>query len=228
MWDTAGHDRAVRFLERSAAAGRLAHAYLVAGRPGVGRMTLAMDMARLVNCTGDRRPCSECGQCDRVRRGLHADVQVVGLRSDTEDGRSRVNIGIDQVRECQRDISLKPFEGEWRVVIFDGAESMSAEAANALLKTLEEPPDRVLIVLVSRETARILPTIVSRCQTIELRPAPAGAIASLLEERHGVDAERAGELAAMSGGRPGGRCGRYRSLNCWKSADAWWRRSSIP
>ncbi len=203
MWDTAGHDRAVRFLERSISAGRLAHAYLIAGRPSVGRMTLALDLARLVNCVGDRPPCSECGQCDRIRRSLHADVQVIGLKEGPEGGRSRVNIGIDQVRDCQRDISLKPFEGKCRIVIFDAAETMSAEASNALLKTLEEPPDHVMIILVSRENAPILPTIVSRCQTLELRPAHPDAIASLLKERHGVDAERARELAAMSGGRPG-------------------------
>ena len=203
MWLTVGHDRAVRFLERSHAAGRLAHAYLISGRLSIGRMSLALDLARLVNCVGERPPCLDCGQCDRVSRGLHADVQIVGLQESSDSGRARVNIGIDQVRDCQRDISLKPFEGRCRVVIFDAAETMSAEASNALLKTLEEPPDHVLIALLSRENARILPTIVSRCQTIELRPPHIETIASLLVERHGVDAERAQELAAMSGGRPG-------------------------
>ena len=203
MWDTVGHDRAVHFLERSQAAGRLAHAYLITGRPSTGRMALALDLARLVNCVGDQPPCSDCGQCDRVSRGLHADVQVVGLQESTDNGRSRVNIGIDQVRDCQRDISLKPFEGKCRVVIFDAAETMSAEASNALLKTLEEPPDHVTIVLLSREHAHILPTIVSRCQTIELRPPPIEATASLLVDRHGVEPAHARELAEMSGGRPG-------------------------
>ncbi len=203
MWDAVGHDRAVRFLERSHAAGRLAHAYLIAGRPGIGRMALALDLARLLNCVGDSPPCSNCGQCDRISRGLHADIQVVGLQESADNGRTRVNIGIDQVRDCQRDISLKPFEGKCRVVIFDAAETMSAEASNALLKTLEEPPDRVTIVLLSRENARMFPTIVSRCQTIELRPPHVEAIASLLANRHGVEPERARELAEMSGGRPG-------------------------
>ena len=203
MWDTVGHDRAVRFLQRSHAAGRLAHAYLITGRPGTGRMALALDLARLVNCIGDGPPCSDCGQCDRVSRGLHADVQVVGLQESSDNGRTRVNIGIDQIRDCQRDISLKPFEGKCRVVIFDAAETMSAEASNALLKTLEEPPDHVLIVLLLRENARMLPTIVSRCQTIELRPPHAEAIASLLVDRHGVEPDYAHELAETSGGRPG-------------------------
>ena len=203
MWHTVGHKRAVRFLERSQAAGRLAHAYMITGRQGSGRMALALDIARLVNCVGDNQPCSECDQCDRISRGLHADVQVVGLQESSDDGRTRVNIGIDQVRDCQRDISLKPFEGKCRVVIFDAAETMSAEASNALLKTLEEPPDHVVIILLLRESARILPTIVSRCQTIELRPPPVDAIAGLLVDRHDVEPDRARELAEMSGGRPG-------------------------
>ena len=203
MWHTVGHDRAVRFLERSHAAGRLAHAYLITGRPGTGRMALALDIARLVNCVGDDPPCSECDQCDRVSRDLHADVQVIGLQESSDNGRTRVNIGIDQVRDCQRDISLKPFEGKCRVVIFDAAETMSAEASNALLKTLEEPPDHVNIILLLRENARILPTIISRCQTIELRPLPVEAIAGLLVDRHEVEPDRARELAEMSGGRPG-------------------------
>ncbi len=203
MWDTVGHDRAVRYLERSHTAGRLAHAYLITGRPSTGRMALALDLARLVNCVGENPPCSDCGQCDRVSRGLHADVQIVGLQESSDNGRSRVNIGIDQVRDCQRDISLKPFEGKCRVVIFDAAETMSAEASNALLKTLEEPPNHVLIVLLLRENAHVLPTIVSRCQRIDLRPPHADAIASLLVDSHGVEPDRARELAEMSGGRPG-------------------------
>ena len=166
-------------------------------------MTLALDLARLVNCTGDEPPCGECNQCDRIGRGIHADLQIVKLQKNPVDGRSRVNIGIDQVRDVQREVSLKPYEGRSRVVIFDGAEALSDDAANALLKTLEEPPDQVLLILVSSDTANLLTTIVSRCQTIELKPLQADVVTRILVDRHGVDLARAQEIAEMSGGRPG-------------------------
>ena len=204
MWSTVGHDRAVGALQRSLEAGRLSHAYLLSGPPNVGKTTLAIELAQAVNCTVDERPCGTCSQCDRIARGLHADVRVVGLGTgESGTGRGRVAIGIDQVREVQREASLKPYEGRYRVFIFDGAESMSEEATNALLKTLEEPPDQVMLVLLTTDYAQLLPTVLSRCQLLELRPVPAPLVAQILVDRHGVDEARAQEIARLSGGRPG-------------------------
>ena len=140
MWRTAGHDKAVNILGRALGEGRTAHAYLVTGPEHVGKMTLALDLARAVNCSGAERPCDACAQCRRVDRGLHADVRVVGVEPGPSGGRQRVAIGIDQVREVQREASLKPYEGSSRVFIFDRAERLTEEAANSLLKILEEPP----------------------------------------------------------------------------------------
>ena len=204
MWRTFGHDKAVNLLQRSLAEGRLSHAYLLAGPHQVGKMTLAIDLAQVVNCLEDDKPCGRCGQCDRIARGLHADVQVVGLAAkEPGNGRSRVAISIDQVREVQRESSLKPYEGKYRVFIFDGAEHLSDEAANSLLKTLEEPPDQVLLLLLTSDAASLPATVVSRCQLLELRPVARPLIAGHLEAHFNTDDKKADEIARVSGGRPG-------------------------
>ena len=204
MWRTFGHDMAVELLKRSLEEGRLSHAYLLAGPRQVGKMTLAVDLAQALNCTGENRPCGECGQCQRIARGLHADVRVVALTGDErEDGRGRVAISIEQVREVQREASLKPYEGRRRVFIFDGAEHLSEEAANCLLKTLEEPPDQVTLLLLTSDRDALVPTLVSRCQLIELRPIPVAIVSQVLQDGYDVGKERADETARLSEGRPG-------------------------
>lgn len=204
MWRTIGQDRAVDILKRAIHGGRLSHAYLLTGPPQVGKMTLALDLACAVNCRGDERPCGECDQCRRVDAGLHADIRVLEVdRQAREDGRRRVAIGIDQVREVQREASLKPFEGAFRVFIIDGAERLSLDAANSLLKTLEEPPDQVLLVLLASDASALLPTVESRCQQVKLRPLPVAKTAHELEARFGLDGDKALEIARISGGRIG-------------------------
>ena len=204
MWQTIGHEKAIRTLQRGLQEDRLSHAYLLVGPAQVGKMTLALDLARLVNCTGEDKPCGDCSQCRRVSDSLHTDVHVLGLEAQKGgDGRTRVQIGIDQVRTVQREASLKPYEGRYRVFIFDGAEHFSEEAANALLKTLEEPPDDVILVLLASDAGSLLPTLISRCTQLELRPLPFSRVADELEAKHGIDHTKAVEIARLSGGRLG-------------------------
>jgi len=128
----------------------MAHAYLLVGPPHVGKMTLAISIAQALNCLqGCGEPCGECAQCTRIALGQHADVRVVGIGPSEEDGPTRTVIRIEDVKDVLRQVYLNPYEGRSSVVIFDGAESMSEEAANALLKTLEEPPDQVTILLLT-------------------------------------------------------------------------------
>jgi len=219
-WRTFGHPGALRYLARSVETGRLAHAYLFTGPAHVGKQSLALDLARAVNCEppadlfgeAPRPPCGRCGQCDRIARGLHADVRTIAVETaeasdeneDEEAAPGRKNIRIDQIRELLHDASLKPFEGRCRVFIIDGAELMTQEAANAFLKTLEEPADDVLMILLATSTVRVPETIVSRCQRIELRPVPPDVIKQGLMERFGVDDEAlARKLARLARGCPG-------------------------
>ena len=194
----------MEILRRSLDDGRLAHAYLIVGPRQVGKMTLAIDLAMAVSCAEDERPCGGCTQCSRIARGLHAGVRVVGVEAaESGNARSRVLIGIDQVREVQREASLAPFEGSHRIIIFDGAEQLSEEAANSLLKTLEEPPDNVVMLLLTSSATSLPATIVSRCQPLELRPVSRLTIARELADRYEMDADSADEIARLSEGRLG-------------------------
>ena len=212
MFRTVGHDKAVKALTRAIDSDRIAHAYLLAGPPQIGKMTLAMDIARVVNCVADEqpnmfgetepKPCNTCGPCDRITRGLHTDVRVVSLGQDSR-GRTQTLISIDQVREVQREASLRPSEGKYRVFIFDRAEYLSQGAATALLKTLEEPPDQVIFILAATDSDRLLPTISSRCQTFRLRPIRQSVIAEHLKSQYEAEEEAAEEIARLSEGRIG-------------------------
>ncbi len=206
MWRTIGHDKAIDILDRSLRDDRLAHGYLLLGPPNIGKTTLALELAQAVNCLEVSKPCSQCVQCRRVAEGKHTDVQIISRDQQPSQGgeKARAEIGIDQVREMQRIASLKPFEGRCRVFIFDEADRMSDEAANCLLKTLEEPPSQVLLVLITdREPEALLQTIVSRCRVIELQPLPTSVVAKQLTERWEAEQAKAEELAHISRGRIG-------------------------
>jgi DNA polymerase-3 subunit delta' len=165
-------------------------------------MTLALDLARAVNCQGGEPPCGECQTCHRITNGKHADITIISLNSGKNSGeaKSRVEISIDDIRELQHNASLPPFEGKCKVFIIDGAEYLSSEAANCLLKTIEEPPPQVVILLLAAEKRRLLPTVVSRCQQIELKPMSSDEIERILTESHGIDNDRARLLARLSQG----------------------------
>lgn len=201
MWEFIGQDRAIQFLERSRAAGMLANAYLLVGPRHVGKTTLAINMAQAVNCVEASPPCGECPSCRRIAAGIHADVQIIAI--EETDGRAKKEISIDQIRALQRAASLKPFEGRSRVFIISEAEALSLEAANCLLKTLEEPPPQVYLILLTAEEEKLLPTLVSRCQRLELNCCAPQVLEKALVERWGVAAGEAQVLARVSQGRVG-------------------------
>lgn len=176
-------------------------------------MSLALDLARAVNCEAAQvlaRPCGACRQCQRITRGLHSDVRVIGpdtpIESEKarpgEEERTRRTIRKGHIDDLQHRASLKPFEGRSHVFVIDGADLMQAPAANALLKTLEEPEAQVLLVLLTSAPGALPETIVSRCQRIDLRPVPASVIERQLVEA-GAEPSMAKTLAQGSGGKPG-------------------------
>jgi len=194
-WPIAGHSWAVAQLDRALREDRLSHAYLITGPAHIGKATLARALAMAINCTGRPRPCGRCRACVRIASNTHADVRVVA-----PDGE---RLRIDQIRELQRELALSPVEARSRVAILEGLERATVEAMNALLKTLEEPASNVVLILIAPESELLLPTIVSRCQVIALRPLPIEQVREALRTRWNVDAAPAEMLAHLSGGRLG-------------------------
>ncbi|MBI2848033.1 MAG: DNA polymerase III subunit delta' [Chloroflexi bacterium] len=202
MWNIVGQTRAVSLLQRSLEKGSLSHAYLFVGPAHVGKMTLALNLAQALNCEASAKPCGECASCQRIAAGIHPDVQTIGLSPKGGSTESQTEISIDQIRQIQHSASLPPFEGRHRAFIIDGAEFLSIEAANCLLKTLEEPADKVIFLLLTA-TSGLPSTVVSRCQRVELFPVPVAEIETALTGRVDIQPAKAALLARISHGCPG-------------------------
>ncbi len=214
-WRVIGHEWAVRGLARSLASDRVGHAYLITGPHGIGKTTLARALAQALECTGLHPPCGECRSCQQIARGRHPDVLMVeGVppRYDFEqdppppprsNDRERRTLRIRQIRDLEREISRAPFEGRWKIAILRRFEEAEEAAANAFLKTLEEPPARARLLLTARDASLVLPTIASRCQILPLRPLPIEMVERALTERWQVEPTSARLLARLSGGRLG-------------------------
>jgi DNA polymerase III subunit delta' len=206
-WPIIGHDTALDQLARAAHTGRVNHAYLFTGPDGIGRFTLARTFAQALVCTRsvDERPCQECSACRRVREGIFPDVTLLSLETQAEnegkDSRNTV-ISIESVREMRASVSMRPMEAQWRVAIIKDVDRLSLNAYDALLKTLEEPPPFVVILLIATEFAALPETIRSRCRHISLEPVPRDIVAAELERR-GVAPDRAVLVARLTRGRIG-------------------------
>jgi DNA polymerase-3 subunit delta' len=198
MWDIIGHRQIITLLENSLQQGSLAHAYLFTGPRHIGKRTLANGLAQAVNCDSAKPPCNACTSCQRIAKGKHADVQVIDLVSE-----EKRDIGIEQIHEMQTAAHLPPYEGKHRVFIINNVERLSQEAANSLLKTLEEPLPRVLMILLCSKESALLPTILSRCQRLELKPLSRAFLQDALVKSYGMEPDKAQLLSRLSGGCPG-------------------------
>lgn len=185
-----GNERVLSYLERSFAANRLAHAYLFEGMEHLGKATVAEIFAGMI-----------LGAPDAALR-LHPDFIFLELGINEKTGKTKKNIGIDEIRDITHKLSLTPMQSSSKVAIIDGAEALSLEAANALLKTLEEPSGRTFIILVSKDKELLPRTVVSRTQVVRFSPVRHEEIEKGLIAR-GVGTEVARELAAAAFGAPG-------------------------
>jgi len=192
-----GNREALGRLRAMAASGRVPGSLLFVGPEGTGKRAAAIALAKGFNCSRvapGGEPCEECAACLRIDRGEHPDVRR--LAPEGKGGQLRV----DAVRELVREIQFRPFEGRRRFFILDEADRMNESAANALLKSLEEPPPSSTLILVTAHEGDLLPTVVSRCQKIRFVPLPIEEMAEHLSKSHGLSGAEAALAAAVSGG----------------------------
>lgn len=198
-WNLTGHEWAVDLLRRHVANGEARHAYLITGPEGVGRRTLAARFAQTLNCTDASSPGEYCGKCPNCKQTSvmrHADLVITPPLF--KDG----SLGVDQVRDAQHLLSRAPMLGKYRISLFPGFQAATQQAQNAMLKTLEEAPVHAVIVLTANEPEQLLPTIVSRCEVLRLKPVGIPRVEAMLRDL-GVEPGKSRLLAHLSEGRPG-------------------------
>ena len=192
-----GNSALVRHLQTAAAGGRVSHAYLFTGGAGAGKRMFANTVAKALQCEGaGERPCCTCASCTAFDSGNHPDV--IYVRTEKK------SIGVDEIREqILETVNLKPYRFACKIYIMENADTMTVQAQNALLKTLEEPPVYARFLLLAERAEAFLPTILSRVAVMPLRPLPEQEIAAYLREKAHVPAEACDSYAAYAQGRIG-------------------------
>ncbi len=232
-WGMVGHTWAVEALEHAIRTRRAAHAFLIAGAHGIGKTTLARALAKRLLCTTNdspvaqndlfggaavvnEPPCGECRACVKNAKGVHPDVMLLeGVPSrdfynkngstapPRKSDREKRILLVDQMRDMEKWLSTAPFEGKYKIGIVRRFEDANEEAQNAFLKTLEEPPSHAILILTAQDAGLLLPTIVSRCQPLNLRPLSVESVERALMEKWNANEADAQLLARISGGRLG-------------------------
>ncbi|MFA5319936.1 MAG: DNA polymerase III subunit delta' [Candidatus Omnitrophota bacterium] len=191
-----GQDEPVGMIREYLKNSRMPSGLIFCGPEGVGKKAAALVAAKALNCfqSGDE-PCGDCPSCLKIDKRQHPDVHLIENFQDS--------IKSEDIRGLRQEIFLKPYEGRKRVFIVDNAHKLTVEAGNSILKVLEEPPAGSIIILVTSCPARLLKTVLSRCQSVRFRRLPAGMLEELLRGTYGLEADAARFLAAFSSGSPG-------------------------
>lgn len=191
-----GHKKTIKILKQATKTGRLSHAYLFSGLEGIGKRLTAIALSKILLCSSKgSEPCGKCSACIQVERGNHPDLIMVSPLKGT--------IIIESIRNLKQELSRKSFAGGYKICLVDNAEKMSIQAENSLLKTLEEPPPDTIIILITGQPYRLLPTVLSRCQQIKFQPLSISTASELIRKKVDVDTKTASLLASLTGGSPG-------------------------
>lgn len=196
--DVMGHERPIQFLQRAMVQDKVVHSYLFLGNEGIGKSLVALEFAKALNCLeGDHRVdgCDRCVSCNKIGHLLHPDVSLIEPEGQT--------LKVEQVREMQKALAYRPYEGRRRVFVLTAVDRMAPHMSNTLLKTLEEPPLHTVIILLANSPKWILPTILSRCQPIRFNPLSPHLVSDWLMKEKGLEETDARLLASLSEGSPG-------------------------
>ena len=217
-----GQEKAVRFLKGVLSRERIPHGYLFLGMSGVGKSRTAIAMAHALNCMSPSagEGCGRCVPCRGIQEGKFEDLSFVEPQGEV--------IKIEQIRELERTLAFKPRIGKYRVTVIREAERLTEEAANAFLKTLEEPPPGNVLVLQATDLSRLLPTIVSRCQQVRFQPIPTSLISDWLVREKGASRDKGMLLARLSEGSIGKAARMWEEDAQSRRGEAFTRLMSLP
>ncbi|MGM0437730.1 MAG: DNA polymerase III subunit delta' [Bacillota bacterium] len=195
--DVIDQKEVVNILKEELKDDRVNHAYLFYGKEGIGKKSLAVEFARALLCKEvENDSCNICNNCRRVEHGNHPDLKIIEANTKTK------NLKIDQIREMQKEIAYKPYESKYKIYIIDRAENMTNQAANSLLKTLEDPPSYAIIILISEELNKLLPTVISRCQNLRFSNISREKMEEFLEKQN-IDKEKKQLIIGLARGSIG-------------------------
>ena len=203
--DIIGHHRPIKWLQSTLFADRLGHAYLFHGEPAIGKRRTAVALAQYLHCQAPQDTpyldsCGACRSCHQIEQGIHPDFLII-QPDDPESQNPKIKI--DQIRDIEHLAIYRPLVGSHKICLIDEADSLTQEAANALLKTLEDPPDRCLFLLISSRPEHLLTTIRSRCLTLRFSPLPQAEIYEFLVNQRNMDPTNAQFVSIFSEGRLG-------------------------
>jgi DNA polymerase-3 subunit delta' len=194
--DILGQEKPIQILKDYLSQSTLGAGYLFMGPEGVGKKLTARELAKAANCLeGGLDACGKCVSCSKIDHNDHPDVHIIETGDD--------EIKIEDIRQLQKDISFRAFEGKVKVYIIDNAHKLNPDSANCLLKILEEPPKGSLIILVSDKPALLFKTIISRCKKVKFFPIPRAQLKEVLHRDYGIDAKESHYLAYLAEGRLG-------------------------
>ena len=199
-WNILGHETAIQFLQIHSQPENVRHAYLITGAEGVGRETLALAFVKALNCINPPSKgdfCGVCQPCRQIEAQTFPDLAILRVAEGARE------LKIEQIRAMQQSLALAPYQSKYRVVLIPDFQRATLGASNALLKSLEEPPARAIIILTADARESLLETIASRCELVRLRPMRISDLAKALQEKHALSEVESHKLAQLAGGRVG-------------------------
>jgi DNA polymerase-3 subunit delta' len=205
-----GQQKIKKIISNQIKSGRIAHAYIFMGQSGVGKRLIAVEFAKILNCNVDdfvkmdAGACGKCISCRKIEKNIHPDLHFIDFsmqaKLEEEDAEKQKALKIETIRYMQKEVATKIHEGKWKFFIIEPAEKMNAAAANSLLKTLEEPPENTIIILIAKHKETIPQTILSRSQTLFFQPLGQNEISNWLILNHSMAAAKARDVAKLSEG----------------------------